>query len=148
MNRRVKVQMGYFSLSVFLHEVEVFVQYYSKCPPGMCFSQEIVNSLLSSLLNLGLLRKFVDVINLLLTHNSLVSVFAYVKSCEICVCAAHDNVCVCGLTCQPSPEIVLAAFKHVRDRGLIDYISELTLLTSKVRFTFTIYDYYIYCFKQ
>lgn len=86
-----------------LRAVEVFMQYYSKCSPSVCFSQEIVNSLLSSLLNLGLLRKFVDVINLLLTHKSL-----------------------------PSPEIVLAAFKHVRDRGLIDSISELSLLTSKI----------------
>ncbi|XP_057210723.1 protein TOPAZ1 [Triplophysa rosa] len=86
-----------------LRAVEVFMEYYSKCSPGVCFSQEIVNSLLSSLLHLGLLRKFVDIINLLLTHKSL-----------------------------PSPEIVLAAFKHVRDRGLIDSISELILLTSKV----------------
>ncbi|KAA0710794.1 Testis- and ovary-specific PAZ domain-containing protein 1 [Triplophysa tibetana] len=86
-----------------LRAVEVFMEYYSKCSPGVCFSQEIVNSLIFCLLNLGFLRKFVDIIKLLLTHKSL-----------------------------PSPEIVLAAFKHVRDRGLIDSISELIILTSKI----------------
>ncbi|XP_055075172.2 protein TOPAZ1 isoform X3 [Misgurnus anguillicaudatus] len=88
---------------IVLRAVEVFMGYYSRCSPGVSFSLEIVRFLLSSLLNLGFLREFMDVINLLLTHKS-----------------------------PPPPEIVLSAFKHVRDRGLIDFVSELILLTSKV----------------
>lgn len=64
-------------LSVFLCEVEVFMGYYSSCPPSMSFSQEIVNSLLSSLLNFCLLGEFEAVINLLLKHKRLVSVVAW-----------------------------------------------------------------------
>lgn len=63
-------------LSVFLCEVEVFMGYYSSCSPSVSFSEEIVNSLLSSLLQFCLLREFEAVINLLLKHKRLVSVVA------------------------------------------------------------------------
>ncbi|XP_051949516.1 protein TOPAZ1-like [Xyrauchen texanus] len=76
--------------------------YYSRSSPGVKFSQETVNSLLFSLLNLGLLREFFEVTNLLLTYKRL-----------------------------PPSEIVLAVFKHVRERGLINSVPELILLTSK-----------------
>ncbi|XP_073788063.1 protein TOPAZ1 isoform X4 [Danio rerio] len=86
-----------------LRAVEVFMGYYSRCPPSGSFSQETVNSLLSILLNMGLLREFLAVLNLLLTHKKL-----------------------------PPPELVLAVFKFASDRRLINFVPELILLTSKI----------------
>lgn len=58
-------------------EVEVFMAYYSSCSPSVSFSEEVVNSLLSSLLNFCLLREFDAVINLLLKHKRRVSVIGW-----------------------------------------------------------------------
>ncbi|XP_016136902.1 uncharacterized protein topaz1 [Sinocyclocheilus grahami] len=89
--------------ALILRAVEVFMGYYSSCSPSVSFSEEIVNSLLSSLLNFCLLREFEAVINLLLKHKRL-----------------------------PPPEIMLAVFKLVMERGLINSVPELIHLTSKV----------------
>ncbi|XP_051729747.1 protein TOPAZ1 isoform X2 [Ctenopharyngodon idella] len=89
--------------ALILRAVEVFMGYYNKCSPSVSFSQEVVNSLLSSLLNMCLLREFEAVINLLLAHKRL-----------------------------PPAEIMLAVFKLVRERGLINTVPELILLTSKI----------------
>ncbi|XP_077051660.1 protein TOPAZ1 [Siphateles boraxobius] len=89
--------------ALILRAVEVFMGYYNKCSPSGSFNQETVNSLLSSLLNICLLREFEAVINLLLAHKRL-----------------------------PPPEIMLAVFKLVRERGLINTVPELILLTSKI----------------
>ncbi|XP_026145638.1 uncharacterized protein topaz1 isoform X2 [Carassius auratus] len=86
-----------------LRAVEVFMAYYSSCSPGVSFSEEIVNSLLSSLLNFCLLREFDAVINLLLKHKR-----------------------------RPPPEMMLAAFKLVMERGLINSVPELIHLTSRI----------------
>ncbi|KAI5623130.1 testis- and ovary-specific PAZ domain-containing protein 1 [Silurus asotus] len=48
--------------------VEVFVAYYRTNAPGPSFSQNTANQLLTSLLNLALLRDLVSVINTLFTH--------------------------------------------------------------------------------
>ncbi|XP_043073018.1 protein TOPAZ1 isoform X2 [Puntigrus tetrazona] len=89
--------------SLILRAVEVFVGYYSSCSPSVSFSQEIVNSLLSSLLNFCLLGEFQAVVNLLLKHTRL-----------------------------PPPEIILDIFKLVMERGLINFVPELIHLTSKL----------------
>ncbi|XP_058610119.1 protein TOPAZ1 isoform X5 [Onychostoma macrolepis] len=89
--------------ALILRAVEVFMGYYSSCSPSVSFSQEIVNSLLSSLLNFCLLGEFEAVINLLLKHKRL-----------------------------PPPEIILAVFKLVMERGLINSVPELIHLTSKI----------------
>ncbi|XP_059412148.1 protein TOPAZ1 isoform X2 [Carassius carassius] len=86
-----------------LRAVEVFMAYYSSCSPSVSFSEEIVNSLLSSLLNFCLLREFDAVINLLLKHKR-----------------------------RPPPEMMLAAFKLVMERGLINSVPELIHLTSRI----------------
>ncbi|XP_042601342.1 uncharacterized protein topaz1 isoform X6 [Cyprinus carpio] len=89
--------------ALILRAVEVFMGYYSSCSPSVSFSEEIVNSLLSSLLQFCLLREFEAVINLLLKHKRL-----------------------------PPPEIMLGAFKLVMERGLIISVPELIHLTSKI----------------
>ncbi|XP_050992942.1 protein TOPAZ1 isoform X3 [Labeo rohita] len=89
--------------ALILRAVEVFMGYYSSCSPSVSFSQETVNFLLSSLLNLCLLREFDAVINLLLNHKRL-----------------------------PPPEIVLAVFNLVGERGLMNFVPELIHLTSKI----------------
>ncbi|XP_026802828.3 uncharacterized protein topaz1 isoform X1 [Pangasianodon hypophthalmus] len=83
--------------------VEVFVAYYRTNSPGVSFSQNITNQLLSSLLNLALLRDLVSVINTLLTHKRM-----------------------------PPLEFVMALYEHVRDRGILNFVPELILLTSKI----------------
>ncbi|XP_062840883.1 protein TOPAZ1 [Trichomycterus rosablanca] len=83
--------------------VEVFVGYYRTNFPGVSFSQNIVNSLLSSLLSLALLGDLVSVINTLLSHKR-----------------------------TPHPEFVIALYKHVRERGFHSFVPELILLTSKI----------------
>ncbi|XP_048058165.1 protein TOPAZ1 isoform X3 [Megalobrama amblycephala] len=89
--------------ALILRAVEVFMGYYNRCSPSVSFSQEVVNSLLSSLLNMCFLREFEAVINLLLTHKRL-----------------------------PPPEFMLAVFKLVRERGLINTVPQLIHLTSKI----------------
>ncbi|KAK2887369.1 hypothetical protein Q8A67_015597 [Cirrhinus molitorella] len=89
--------------ALILRAVEVFMAYYSSCSPNVSFCQETINFLLSSLLNLCLLREFEAVFNLLLNHKRL-----------------------------PPPEIVLAVFKLVGERGLMNFVPELIHLTSKI----------------
>ncbi|MCJ8739621.1 hypothetical protein PDJAM_G00049430 [Pangasius djambal] len=83
--------------------VEVFVAYYRTKSPGVSFSQNIVNQLLSSLLHLALLSDLVSVISTLLTHKRM-----------------------------PPLEFVMALYEHVRDRGILNFVPELILLTSKI----------------
>ncbi|XP_046721448.1 uncharacterized protein topaz1 isoform X2 [Silurus meridionalis] len=83
--------------------VEVFVAYYRTNAPGPSFSQNTANQLLTSLLNLALLRDLVSVINTLFTHKR-----------------------------TPSPEFVMALYKHVYERGIQNFVPELILLTSRL----------------
>ncbi|XP_036446330.1 uncharacterized protein topaz1 [Colossoma macropomum] len=91
------------SPSLVQRAVEVFVGYYRTNSPGASFSQNIVNSLLSSLLNLALLTDLLPVINTLLSHNK-----------------------------TPPPELVMALYEHVRERGQLSSVPELIFLTSKM----------------
>ncbi|KAI4892590.1 hypothetical protein NFI96_006886 [Prochilodus magdalenae] len=83
--------------------VEVFVGYYRTNSPGGSFSQNIVNTLLFSLLNLALLRDLLSVINTLLSHSR-----------------------------TPPPELMVALYGDVRERGLVASVPELIFLTSKM----------------
>ncbi|XP_072550441.1 uncharacterized protein topaz1 [Salminus brasiliensis] len=83
--------------------VVVFVEYYRTNSPGVSFSQSIVNSLLSSLLNLALIRDLLTVIRTLLSHKK-----------------------------TPPPDLVVALYEHVSEKGLLTSVPELILLTSKI----------------
>ncbi|XP_076842403.1 protein TOPAZ1 isoform X3 [Brachyhypopomus gauderio] len=89
--------------SVLHRAVKVVVEYYRTCSPGVSFSLNIIGSLLSSLLSLGLLSELVSVINTLLAHRRL-----------------------------PPPDIVMDLYEHVKERGLLCFVQELLLLTSKI----------------
>ncbi|KAL6476268.1 hypothetical protein MHYP_G00147670 [Metynnis hypsauchen] len=91
------------SPSLVQRAVEVFVGYYRTNSPGVSFSQNIVNSLLSSLLNLALLTDLLPVINTLLSHNR-----------------------------TPPPELVMVLYEQVRERGQLSLVPELIFLTSKM----------------
>ncbi|XP_026993983.1 protein TOPAZ1 isoform X6 [Tachysurus fulvidraco] len=82
---------------------EIFVSYYRASSPAVSFSENVVKQLLSSLLSLALLKDLVAVINTLLTHKRL-----------------------------PPPELVMALYEHVRERGTINFVPELIHLTSKI----------------
>ncbi|KAK3552690.1 hypothetical protein QTP86_020848, partial [Hemibagrus guttatus] len=82
---------------------EIFAAYYRINSPGVSFSENIVNQLLSSLLSLALLKDLVSVINTLLTHKRM-----------------------------PPPEFVMALYEHVRERGILNFVPELIHLTSKI----------------
>ncbi|TRY65672.1 hypothetical protein DNTS_005528 [Danionella cerebrum] len=86
-----------------LRAVEVFVGYYSRCSPGASFVPEAVTTLLLSLISFCLLREIQTIMNLLLHHKRL-----------------------------PAPEILLAVFQLVRERGLLNFVPELILLISQV----------------
>lgn len=62
-----------FSFFLCMSPVEVFVAYYKTNPPGVSFSQNTVNQLLSTLLSQALLRDLVSVISTLLKHKRTVS---------------------------------------------------------------------------
>ncbi|KAF5906455.1 protein TOPAZ1 isoform X2, partial [Clarias magur] len=83
--------------------VEVFVAYYRTNSPGVSFSQNVVNQLLSSLLSLALLKNLLSVINTLVTHKR-----------------------------TPPPEFVMALYQHIRERRVLNFVPELILLTSKI----------------
>ncbi|KAL7849627.1 hypothetical protein SRHO_G00189760 [Serrasalmus rhombeus] len=91
------------SPSLVQRAVEVFVGYYRTNSPGVSFSQNIVNSLLSSLLNLALLTDLLPVINTLLSHNR-----------------------------APPPDLVMVLYEQVRERGQLSLVPELIFLTSKM----------------
>ncbi|KAG9263826.1 testis- and ovary-specific PAZ domain-containing protein 1 isoform X1 [Astyanax mexicanus] len=83
--------------------VAVLVEYYMTNSPGVSYNQSIVNSLLSCLLNLALIGKMQSVINTLLTHKK-----------------------------TPPPDLIMALYERVRERGLLKTVPELILLTSKI----------------
>ncbi|KAM9456718.1 uncharacterized protein topaz1 [Clarias gariepinus] len=83
--------------------VEVFVAYYRTNSPGVSFSQNVVNQLLSSLLSLAMLKNLLTVINTLITHKR-----------------------------TPPPGFVMALYQHVRERRVLNFVPELILLTSKI----------------
>ncbi|KAK1799078.1 hypothetical protein P4O66_007344 [Electrophorus voltai] len=59
--------------SIIRRAVEVVVEYYRTCSPGASFSPDIISSLLSSLLDLGLLNELTSVINTLLTYKRTIT---------------------------------------------------------------------------
>ncbi|TSK87410.1 Testis- and ovary-specific PAZ domain-containing protein 1 [Bagarius yarrelli] len=91
------------SPSIVQRAVEIFLAFYKTNCPGASFSENFVNQLLSSLLSLSLLKDLVSVFNTLHTHNR-----------------------------TPPPKFMMALYEHVRERGILNFVPELILLTSKV----------------